>query len=957
MFVCRPGHRYLAAGLALLLSLIGLAPAQPAAANSPPDPPVIESPAAADVPPADVHMEIGAPFRDPDGDTHVATDWEIKRVDQVVWAAYNSPELAHAHFSDGQFQGSLAGKDALRYRTAYLFRVRFQDSRGAWSAWSEREFTTATDSEVPPRRVHDILAQPAPTWRTDGGAALTLPEGARLQLEVASGGSPLLTLGGTGSGLEAVDGASLPAPDILRPRLIAPADAPLTVPSSRLSVIIDGPAGAERLTLYLPAVTLEPGQTRLWWVSETGASFLAEEEQVHSARRLARDTPLPWSVPTDYRLEAIGAAYQLPTSLAFVADPGADPAAPRLYVTELYGRIKVITNDGRVFNFAENLLNVNPSGQFPGSGELGVIGVCLPPAGRDVYATTIYTDPDGSLRNKIIRIRSADGLAATAVEDVLRTDTGRGLARASHQIQQCSFGPDGKLYVFVADGPNPANAQDDESFGGKVLRLNPDGSAPTDNPFYDPARPTAPISYQWTKGHRNAFGQAWRPSTGQLYMSENGTNIDRLVLIEGGRNYGWSGSDEAMKTNAVYVWPQAHWAPVGLDFAEGPKAAALAPDKAGRLFIGTTGAAYAAGPQTTGKAIHDFGMDADGRVSPEPNLFARYVGEGRGTIADLKLQPDGLYFTDLFLDDGVGGAQAPGAKIWRINYTGRANFTASATTGSAPLSVAFNDTSTVTSAGARVWDFGDGQFSADATPTHTFTQPGRYAVSLTRTGADGRSYEHLAIVTVTDATGAAPASAPVPQPLPVAPAPDVIAFPETGTVLGGGFRHYWEAHGGLAQFGYPISNELSEVSPTDGVVRTVQYFERARFEYHPEHKGTPYETELGLLGRQIAASRADASPFQPVADPGDGSWFAETGHTLNGAFREHWQATGGVAIYGFPISEPFQEQAPGEEATLVQYFERARLELPPQNEGAARVWIGRLGTHVFALRPPPRVAS
>lgn len=73
-------------------------------------------------------------------------------------------------------------------------------------------------------------------------------------------------------------------------------------------------------------------------------------------------------------------------------------------------------------------------------------------------------------------------------------------------------------------------------------------------------------------------------------------------------------------------------------------------------------------------------------------------------------------------------------------------------------------------------------------------------------------------------------------------------FPETGHSLGFAFLGYWNRNGGLAQFGYPISEEIREVSPTDGKEYTVQYFERARFEYHPEYKGTSAEVLLGLLG-------------------------------------------------------------------------------------------------------------
>ena len=81
--------------------------------------------------------------------------------------------------------------------------------------------------------------------------------------------------------------------------------------------------------------------------------------------------------------------------------------------------------------------------------------------------------------------------------------------------------------------------------------------------------------------------------------------------------------------------------------------------------------------------------------------------------------------------------------------------------------------------------------------------------------------------------------------------PDRTYFAETGHYLGGGFRSYWQRHGGLGMFGYPISGEFPEVSPINGKTYTVQYFERARFEYHPEFKGTEHEVLLGLLGNQV----------------------------------------------------------------------------------------------------------
>jgi len=77
--------------------------------------------------------------------------------------------------------------------------------------------------------------------------------------------------------------------------------------------------------------------------------------------------------------------------------------------------------------------------------------------------------------------------------------------------------------------------------------------------------------------------------------------------------------------------------------------------------------------------------------------------------------------------------------------------------------------------------------------------------------------------------------------------PGVAYFAPTGHTLRGTFRQYWEQHGGLALYGYPISEETAETSPTDGQVYTVQYFERAVLEHHPENR-PPYDILLSLLG-------------------------------------------------------------------------------------------------------------
>ncbi len=107
-----------------------------------------------------------------------------------------------------------------------------------------------------------------------------------------------------------------------------------------------------------------------------------------------------------------------------------------------------------------------------------------------------------------------------------------------------------------------------------------------------------------------------------------------------------------------------------------------------------------------------------------------------------------------------------------------------------------------------------------------------------------------------------------PAPPPHYDTPGRLYFPYYGGhSLSGLFLSYWQRHGGLPIFGYPISEPFYEVSPTDGQTYLVQYFERNRFEYHPELAGTPYEVLLGLLGSEYLASHPISTPPTPPAPP------------------------------------------------------------------------------------------
>ncbi len=176
-------------------------------------------------------------------------------------------------------------------------------------------------------------------------------------------------------------------------------------------------------------------------------------------------------------------------------------------------------------------------------------------------------------------------------------------------------------------------------------------------------------------------------------------------------------------------------------------------------------------------------------------------------------------------------------------------------------------------------------------------------------------------------------------------------FPQTGQTVQGAFLRYWSSNGGLAQFGYPISGEMQEASDTDGKTYTVQYFERAVFESHPEN-ARPYDVLLTLLGSMRYAQKyPNGAPGQvPNAAPGS-MLFTETGKRIGGMFLEYWKANGGVARQGYPISEEFKEVSPVDgKSYTVQYFERAVFEYHPENRPPYQVLLSPLGTFRYDAR-------
>jgi hypothetical protein len=170
-------------------------------------------------------------------------------------------------------------------------------------------------------------------------------------------------------------------------------------------------------------------------------------------------------------------------------------------------------------------------------------------------------------------------------------------------------------------------------------------------------------------------------------------------------------------------------------------------------------------------------------------------------------------------------------------------------------------------------------------------------------------------------------------------------FSQTGHYLRGAFRAYWERSGGLAIFGYPITEEYYRRS--DG--RIVQYFERARFELRVQ--GNQAIVELGLLGRELTHNR-DFPRVPPVPSNNSRRYFNETGHTLKGLFKSTWDTRGGARIFGLPISEEIGEVLEDGLVHTVQYFERSRFELWPGPVRFSQLGREFAPKHLMAPWPP-----
>jgi len=194
----------------------------------------------------------------------------------------------------------------------------------------------------------------------------------------------------------------------------------------------------------------------------------------------------------------------------------------------------------------------------------------------------------------------------------------------------------------------------------------------------------------------------------------------------------------------------------------------------------------------------------------------------------------------------------------------------------------------------------------------------------------GKDVRHLPAVVIIVSLLAASIAATHPQP----PSGKCEYFIETRHYVCDEFLEFFKARGGVDTFGYPLTEAFDD--PTRGL--RVQYFQRARMEWHP-YNPDPYKVQLGLLIDELGYIYSPISKDErPAFNSSVHHYFSETGHVVSYAFLSYFREKGGVDIFGYPRSEFMYE-----DGYIVQYFQRARMEWHPEAATGSQMRLTNIG--------------
>ncbi len=259
---------------------------------------------------------------------------------------------------------------------------------------------------------------------------------------------------------------------------------------------------------------------------------------------LAHFHVLSQTFPTGFSRQTVSASFSQPTVLTFAPDG-------RMFAAQQTGQLRIVKNDV-LLPTPFVTITVDPAG------ERGLIGVALDPNfALNNFVYVYYTVPGTPPHNRISRF-TANGDVAVAGSEVVVLELDPLSSATNHNGGALAFGGDGKLYVGVGENALPANAQNPNTYHGKILRINSDGSIPAGNPF--PAG-SDHAKRVWALGLRNPYVISVNGTNGKIFAIDVGANSWEEIndISVGGKNFGWPAAEgntaDPQYTNPVFTYP------------------------------------------------------------------------------------------------------------------------------------------------------------------------------------------------------------------------------------------------------------------------------------------------------------------------------------------------------------------------------------------------------------------
>lgn len=355
------------------------------------------------------------------------------------------------------------------------------------------------------------------------------------------------------------------------------------------------------------------------------------------------------AITPEMKIETVASGLEIPWSIVF-------PDRRSLIFSERTGKVRLIS-DGRLIE--KPLLTLS---DVETSGENGLMGLAVHPqfvTNKFIYLAYVYRGHDRKyVRVSRYRLEGDELVRPTTIIEEIP-------AAKYHAGTRLGFGPDGKLYITTGDARKQKNAQKLKSLSGKTLRLNDDGTIPSDNPFVTKKGARGEI---WSFGHRNAQGLAWQPGSGIMFQTEHGPSLidgvslfkkrtggDEFNIVERGKNYGWAKISHKMQKSGM-VSPLIEYSPAVAPASGMFYDSDVFPEFRGNFFFGALKA----------KALVRVVLQGTRPIAQQILFRGKY-----GRIREVAAGPDGAIYFSTSNRDGRGDRSKSDDRILRILPIGR----------------------------------------------------------------------------------------------------------------------------------------------------------------------------------------------------------------------------------------------------------------------------------------------